>query len=156
EGGRDLNRRRTNRAAALLLALGAPGAAGAAEAPPPAAPATAPAQPGSAPATSTSGALAQPQGSGPVVTLTLQDAVSVALANNPNLHEVQGQQRQAAAKIGEARAAAGPAIDAHGSYVESGPIPEFTFSRGPGQPPSRVSLGSSRTRTAGVTGTYIP
>src|SRR5262249_34922340 len=146
EGGRDLNRRRTIRAAALLLALGAPGAAGAAEAPPPAAPA----QPGSPAAPSTAGPLAQPQGSGPVVTLTLQDAVSFALANNPNLHEVQGQQRQAAARIGEARAAAGPAINANGSYVESGPIPEFSFSSGPGQPPRRVSLGSSRTRTAGV------
>jgi outer membrane protein TolC len=160
-----LNPRRTIRAAALLLAVGVPGAPGAAEAPPPAAPAptTVPAQPGSAAPQATSPAsptpaapIAEPPGSGPVVTLTLEEAIRTALVNNPSLHVSEGLQRQASARIGEAGAAAGPAITASGSYTESGPIPQFTFSSGPGRPPMRVSLGSSRTRLAAITGTYIP
>jgi len=100
--------------------------------------------------------LAEAQGTGPIVILTLDAAIRLALATNPNLRSVEGQQRLAAARIGEARAAAGPSISASGSYTESGPIPEFTFSPGPGQPPMRIRLGSPRTRTAEVDGTYIP
>lgn len=145
---------------ALALAGAMPGAARAADAPAAAttpaaaAPAAAPTPPATSPNASAS--IAEPEGTGPVVNLTLEDAIRLALVNNPGLQVVQGQQRQAAARIGEARAAAGPAVNATGNYVESGPIPEFTFSQGPGQPPRRVSLGSSRTRTAGVNGTFIP
>lgn len=148
--------RRSRFILAAALALTAPGAAPAAAAPLAAAPGI-PAAPPIVPDSSAPGTpLAEPQGTGPVVTLTLDEAIRLALATNPNLRAVQGQQRQAAARIGEARAAAGPSINASGTYAEAGPIPSFRFSPGPGQPPTLIRLGSPRTRTAQIAGTYIP
>ena len=145
-------------AAAPSAAATTPAAPGTPAAPPvaPGSPPPTP-MPSAAPAVPAPGTpLAETQGTGPIVILTLDAAIRLALATNPNLRSVEGQQRLAAARIGEARAAAGPSISASGSYTESGPIPEFTFSPGPGQPPMRIRLGSPRTRTAEVDGTYIP
>jgi outer membrane protein len=92
--------------------------------------------------------------SGEVVTLTLEDAIRIALANNPNLQSVQALQREAQARIHEARAVYGPSIGASAGYTRIGPISEFTFSGQPGQPPQTVRLGSPQSRTAGVSGLY--
>jgi outer membrane protein TolC len=164
EGGRDLNQSGIILGVALatMRAVAGPAVVRAADAPAtPGAPAgtasagasAPPVTPGVAPSGTP---LAEPQGTGPVVTLTLDQAIRIALATNPNLRSVEGQQRQAAARIGEARAAAGPSINASGSYTETGPIPTFTLTPGPGQPPTRIRLGSPRTRTAQVAGTYVP
>lgn len=118
-----------------------------------AAEAAAPAQPPTpAPAAPATG----PSGEAGAVTLTLDEAIRIALANNPGLQAAQGQQRSARTRIGEARAAAGPTVNAAGNINFQGPIPEFTLPGGQGQPARRVTLGSSRTRTADIEGTYRP
>jgi outer membrane protein len=102
------------------------------------------------------GAPTAPGPTGPVVTLTVEEAIRIALANNPNLQATQDLQRQARSRIGEAKASAGPNLNATASYNRTGPIPTFEFVTTPGQPPRRVTLGSPQSRTVDVSGAYRP
>jgi outer membrane protein TolC len=93
---------------------------------------------------------------GAVTRLTLEEAIRTAISRNPNLHGTQEEQRRARARIGEARAAAGPTVDATANYNRQGPIAEFEFTEQPGQPARTVRLGSPQTRTASIDATYRP
>ncbi len=114
------------------------------------------AQPAAAPSAAPVSPSATPMEDGPVLALTLDDALRLAIANNPNLQSVQELQRQAGARIGEARAAAGPTLNAAANYLRQGPIPTFEFSAQPGQPARRVRLGAPQSGTAELDATYRP
>src|SRR5687768_13446154 len=67
--------------------------------------------------------------SGEVMVITLEEAIRVALAYNRELEAIQGQQVQARARIGQAKASPGPIVDARADYLRQGPIAEFEFNQ---------------------------
>lgn len=130
--------------------------------PPPAAAAQPPAVPAApAPgAPSPAGASGAPLVPTPAVRmLSLDEAVQLALRQNPTLDEALAAIRRAEGVVGEARSFTLPHLTADGRFALQGPIPTFTLTSPPmqpGQPPQQqqISLGNTFTREVSASGTY--
>lgn len=147
-----------------VLVLAASGHA-AQQAPAPAAPAspTAPA-PGSPAPGATPGATA-PTGTAPGTTSTrvlgLDEAVQLAVRQNPTLDEATAAIRRAEAVVAEVRSFQLPRFDANASLTIQGPIPVFTLTTPPTTPggvarTETIPFGKTFTRNFSITGSYNP
>lgn len=135
-----------------VLVLGARGSV-AQQAPAPAAPAT-PAPVGTA-----------PTGTAPGTTTTrllgLDEAVQLAVRQNPSLEEATAAIRRAEAVVAEVRSFLLPRFDGNASLTVQGPIPVFTLTTPPTTPggPSRtetIPFGKTFTRNFSLQGSYNP
>lgn len=68
---------------------------------------------------------ASPAPTGPVLPLTFEDAIRLALQRNPGLRAAQENRQRAQDRVGEARASALPQVSASGSYTIQGPVTSF-------------------------------
>lgn len=93
--------------------------------------------------------------------VTLDDAVRLALLQNPGLDEAAARVRRAEASVAEARASQRPRVDGGARFTLQGPNPSFVFTLPPTTPggaPQRqeVTFGRTFTRSFNVTGSYDP
>jgi len=83
--------------------------------------------------------------------LTLEQALAIALENNPGLSIAKDQVGAARGRLGQAKARALPQVTGAGTWTQQGPVTSFTIPGPPGQPPETITLGQSRTRSAVLT-----
>jgi outer membrane protein TolC len=88
---------------------------------------------------------------GPVQRLTLEDAIRVALENNPGLLQAEANRLRAEDRVGEARAATLPQLHASGTYTLQGPVVSFPIQTGSGT--QTVQLNRRDVKRAQITAT---
>jgi outer membrane protein TolC len=78
--------------------------------------------------------------------LTLQDALNLALDENPGTSSVADRIARARARVREVGAAVQPTLSAVGTFTRQGPISSFTIT-GPNGQPQSVKLGTPSSKT---------
>lgn len=127
---------------------------------PPSTPAGAPPPPSGQPAVPAPAAgtpTTEPAGE-PTV-LTLDQAVQLAIRENPTLDQAEAAVRRAEGVVAEARALQRPRLDGNAQFTLQGPIPSFVFTQPaeqPGQPARRqeIAFGRTFTKVFNIAGTY--
>ena len=144
-----------------VLVLGSRGYA-AQQAPAPAAPAspTAPAPGSPAPRTAPAG-VGTASGTTSTRVLGLDEAVQLAVRQNPTLEEATAAIRRAEAVVAEVRSFQLPRFDGNASLTVQGPIPVFTLTTPPSTPggvsrTETIPFGKTFTRNFSISGSYNP
>lgn len=101
--------------------------------------------------------MSAPEGT-PMV-LTLDQAVQLAIRENPTLDQAEAAVRRAEGVVAEARALQRPRLDGNAQFTVQGPIASFTFTQPaeqPGQPARRqeIAFGRTFTKVFNIAGTY--
>jgi outer membrane protein TolC len=93
--------------------------------------------------------------------LALDEAVQLAIRQNPTLEEATAAVRRAEAVVAEVRSFQLPRLDGNAQFTVQGPIPTFMFtspSTVPGQPgrTQEIAFGKTFTRNFSIAGSYNP
>jgi outer membrane protein TolC len=94
---------------------------------------------------------APPETEAPVRRLTFEEAIRVALQNNPGLRVAVENRQVAEGRLGEARAATRPQVSASGTYTVQGPVTSFEIPGPTGT--QRVELNQRDVRRGQITAT---
>ena len=81
-------------------------------------------------------------------TITLDEALKIALERNPALKVSQDKVEAAQGKLEQAKSASRPQLGVTGTWTQQGPVTTFTIPTPEG--PQTITLGQARTRTASL------